>query len=451
MRKTFDLVVIGTGSAAAGVASRCRRAGWSVAIIDALPYGGTCALRGCDPKKVLVGATEAIDWVRRMKGKGITANGARINWSELMRFKRTFTDPVPQSREKSLAAAGIEMFHGRARFTGATTLEVGGDVLQSKYIHIATGAKPADLKIAGEEHIITSTQFLELEALPSRIAFIGGGYISFEFAHIATRAGTQVTLLHRGAQPLKGFDPDLVALLVERTKKLEVDVQLQAEVSAVERGGNGYTVQVSTPKGTRSFDVDLVVHGAGRVPDIDDLALENANVDYDARRGVTVNEFLQSVSNPAVFAAGDCAATASPPLTPVGSYEGRVVAANLLEGNKTRVAYPPIPSVVFTVPPLASVGMQETQAHERGLEFEAHFEKTDSWYSTERIGEQYSAYKVLVEKGSERILGAHLLGPNAEEAINLFTVAMNASMNARDIKKIIFAYPTYASDIGYMV
>ncbi len=450
MANTFDLLVIGTGSAGAGVASRCRRSGWKVAIIDSLPYGGTCALRGCDPKKVLVGATEALDWVRRMRGRGIQATGIDIDWSELMRFKRTFTDPVPVSREKQLAAAGIETFHGRARFNGPTTVEVGGDVLQSKYVHIATGAKPGDLKIPGQEHMITSTQFLELDALPFRLAFIGGGYISFEFAHIAARAGAQVTLLHRGARPLKGFDPDLVTMLVERTRKLGIDVQLEAEVRAIEDSDTGYTMQVSTPNEKHSVGADLVVHGAGRVPDIDDLGLENANVEYD-RRGVKVNDFLQSVSNPAVYAAGDCAATAGPPLTPVGSFEAKIVAANLLEGNKTRVAYPPIPSVVFTVPPLASVGMLEANARERGLEFETHFEKTESWYSTERVGEEYSAYKVLVEKGSEHILGAHLLGPNAEEAINLFTMAMTASMSARDVKKTIFAYPTYASDIGYMV
>jgi glutathione reductase (NADPH) len=166
---------------------------------------------------------------------------------------------------------------------------------------------------------------------------------------------------------------------------------------------------------------------------------------------VKVSEFLQSVSNPAVYAAGDCAVTEGPPLTPVGAYEGGVVAANLLEGNDTRVAYPPIPSVVFTVPPLAAVGLQEATAREQGLRFETHYETTSAWYSSKRIGEEYSAYKVLVEEGSGQILGAHLLGSNAEELINLFTMAMRGSMNAKNIKDIIFAYPTYASDMGYMV
>ena len=153
----------------------------------------------------------------------------------------------------------------------------------------------------------------------------------------------------------------------------------------------------------------------------------------------------------AVFSAGDCADTVGLPLTPVGAYEGGIAAQNLLEGNRHKVSHPPMPSTVFTIPPLAAVGLQEAEAKTRGLRFETHFGKTDSWYSSKRIGEDCSAYKVLVEEESGKILGAHILGPNAEELINLFTMAINGSMSADAIKDIIFAYPTYASDMGYMV
>ena len=204
MRKKFDLVVIGTGSAASTAASKCRAAGWSVAVVDSRPFGGTCALRGCDPKKVLVGAAALIDWVRRMESTG---DNARIEWPELMRFKRTFTDPVSKQREKSFAEAGIETFHGSARFTGPTNVQVGEDVLEGRHVLIATGAKPQKLNIPGEEHLTTSEQFLELDSLPRRIVFVGGGYISFEFAHISVRCGAKVTLLHRGERPLERFEP----------------------------------------------------------------------------------------------------------------------------------------------------------------------------------------------------------------------------------------------------
>jgi glutathione reductase (NADPH) len=450
MTKRFDLIAIGSGSAASTVAVKCRKEGWRVALIDYRPLGGTCALRGCDPKKVLVGATEALDWIRRLQGKGVRTDGSAVDWPELMRFKRSFTDPVPGNREKSLTRAGIELFHGRARFVGPTAVRVGDEELEARYIHIGTGAKPAELPIEGRELLTTSDQFLELDALPPRIVFVGGGYISFEFAHVARRAGAAVTLLHRSERPLKGFDPDLVDLLVERTRELGVDVVLGTEVQAIERSGSGLVVSARHDGEARSFETSLVVHGAGRVPEIDDLGLERAGVDYDTR-GVEVNEHLQSVSNPAVYAAGDAAATAGAPLTPVASYEAHIVAANLLEGNHRKADYPPIPSVVFTVPPLAAVGLQEEEARTKGLRFRTNFQETSSWYSSRRIAEPFSGYKVLVEEPSERILGAHLLGPHAEEVINLFAMAIHAGMKPRDIKQLIFAYPTAGSDLPYML
>src|SRR5258708_24386574 len=230
MRQRFDLIVIGTGSAASTVAHECRSAGWDVAIIDSRPFGGTCALRGCDPKKVLVGLAEVIDWVQRMNGRGVCAENARIEWSELMRFKRSFTDPVPKNSERSFAKAGITAFHGRARFVDSTTVEVGEDVLVGRYVVIATGAMPRKLGIQGEQYVTTSDQFLELETLPQRIVFIGGGYISFEFAHVAARAGAKVTILHRGQRPLEGFHPDLVHQLVARTERLGVRDEIGMEV-----------------------------------------------------------------------------------------------------------------------------------------------------------------------------------------------------------------------------
>jgi glutathione reductase (NADPH) len=450
MQKAFDLVAIGTGTAASVVATKCRNAGWRVAVIDSRPFGGTCALRGCDPKKVLVGATEAIDSARRLQGKGVRSPEAGIDWAELMRFKRTFTEPVAENREKNFKQAGIETFHGRARFVGPTAVQVEKDVLEGRYVLIGAGAKPVDLEIPGTEHLTTSDRFLELEELPSRILFVGGGYISFEFSHIAARAGAQVTLLHRSARPLGGFDPDLVDLLVERTRKLGIDVHLETEVGAVERTGRGLTVQASTGNEMRTFEADLVVHGAGRVADIDDMALEKAGIEWEGR-GVRVNEYLQSVSNASVYAAGDAAASAGPPLTPVAAHEGRIVGSNLLEGNHRKVKYPPIPSVVFTVPPLARVGLGEQEAAAQGIRFKSNYRETSGWYTSRRVSEQYSGYKVLVEEETDRILGAHVLGPHAEEVINLFAMAIVSGMKPKDIKKTIFAYPTAASDMRYMV
>jgi glutathione reductase (NADPH) len=450
MNKKFDLVALGTGSAASTVASKCRSAGWRVAIVDSRPFGGTCALRGCDPKKVLVGAADVMDWLRRMDGKGIRNKHARIDWAELMTFKRSFTDPVPESREASFAKAGIAAYHGRAHFAGPNTVQVGEDVLEARYIVIATGAAPRKLNIPGEEFLATSDQFLELEELPKRIVFIGGGYISMEFAHVALRAGAKVTVLHRGQRLLEGFDPDLVEQLTHKTRYLGADVQLHTEVKAIEKTSDHVIVRASVGREEHAFHADLVVHGAGRVPEIQDLNLGVAHVDAE-ERGVKVNEYLQSTSNPAVYAAGDAADSGGPPLTPVAGYEGRIVAANLLEGNHVTASYAAVPTVAFTVPPLASVGLSERAAREKGLRFRTQHEITTAWYSSRRVAEESSGFKVLVEERTDHILGAHLLGPHAEETINLFALAIRSGIAASDLRETIFAYPTLASDVRYML
>jgi glutathione reductase (NADPH) len=450
MRKQFDLIVIGTGSAASTVAHECRSAGWNVAIIDSRPFGGTCALRGCDPKKVLVGVAEVVDWVQRMNGRGVRAENTRIEWSELMCFKRSFTEPVPKNSERSFAKAGIASFHGRARFVDSTAVEVGKDVLAGRHVVVATGAMPRRLSIPGEQYITASDQFLELEALPQSIVFIGGGYISFEFAHVAARAGAKVTILHRGQRSLEGFDPDLVHQLVARTERLGVRVEISMEVVAVEKSGDKLSVHASIAGAQKVFEADLVVHGAGRVPEIDDLNLAAAGVRTE-ERGVRVNEYLQSISNPAVFAAGDAAASGLPPLTPVAAYEGRIVASNLLKGNHRKVEHMAVPTIVFTIPPLAAVGLLEDAARQKGLNFRTTHEDTSGWYSSRRVGEECSGFKVLIEHGSDRLLGAHVIGPHADELVNIFALAMQTETPSSKLKHALFGYPTLGSDVKYML
>ncbi|MFG6565466.1 dihydrolipoyl dehydrogenase family protein [Sulfitobacter sp. 1A13421] len=449
MTKTYDLIVIGGGTAGNGVARMAADAGWSVASIDSEPHGGTCALRGCDPKKMLVAVTEGVEWAENMEGKGLEAQPS-VNWPDMIAFKRSFTEAMPPRIEAGLEKAGIDVLHGLARFTGPNTIELNGETLTAKHFHIATGARPMTLNIPGEEHLTTSTEFLELPERPNRIAFVGGGFIAMEFAHIVKRAGArEVTVLDMMDRPLGPFDPDLVAMLVEATEELGVDLRTKAKVAKIEKQGDEFTVTVETPDGTETITCDLVVHGTGRVPNIDRLNLEAAGVEY-SRRGIKVSDAMRT-TNPAIFAAGDCAAS-GPKLTPVSAFEGRVAGKNLLAGEDERtVDYPPIPSVVFTLPMVATVGLSEAVAREQGLKFDTHFEKTGDWYSSLRVGAKHTGFKVLVEEGSGQILGAHLIGPGSEEQINLFAMAMGAGQTANQIKAMIFAYPSYASDIGSMV
>lgn len=452
MAAELDLVVIGTGSAAMTIAEHCRAAGWGVAIVDSRPFGGTCALRGCDPKKVLVAGAEAVDWHRRFQALGIVAPEAHLDWAALMRFKRTFTDPVPASRADQLHRLGIAAYHGRARFTAPATVEIRGGggqlaaTLAARHFAVAAGAMPARLGIRGEELLTHSDQFLNLDSLPRRIAFVGGGYISFELAHIAARAGAAVTILHRDERPLAQFDPDLVRRLVAKSEALGIQIVLDAPVIAVEAAAGALILHTRE----RSFPADLAVHGAGRVAEIEDLGLDAAGVAWSAR-GVEINEYLQSTTHPAFYAAGDAAATAGAPLTPVAGYQGRLAAENLLGGNHLTANYAGLASVVFTLPPLAAAGLTEEQARAKGLHCRVHQEDTAQWYSSRRANEACAGFKVLIEEHSERILGAHLLGPEAAETINFFSLAIRRGLTVRDLQDNLFAYPTHAGDVRYML
>ncbi|MDB2550974.1 NAD(P)/FAD-dependent oxidoreductase [Paracoccus sp. (in: a-proteobacteria)] len=447
--KEFDLIVIGGGTGGNGVARMAAGAGWKVASIDSLPFGGTCALRGCDPKKMLVAVTEGIEQARNLDGKGLKTRPS-VDWPDMIAFKRSFTDAMPGRIEGGLEKAGVTVLHGQARFTGPDRIVVNGETLSARHFHIATGARPMTLNIPGEELLATSTDFLELPERPDRIVFVGGGFIAMEFAHISRRAGArEVTVLEMQDRPLGNFDPDLVNVLVEATTELGVDLRTGAKVLKIERRGQDFAVTCETRQGTETVVCDLVVHATGRVPNIDHLDLEAAGVEY-GRKGIRVSPFMRT-TNPAIFAAGDCA-DSGPNLTPVSALEGRIAGKNLLAGkDERRVDDRPIPSVVFTLPQMATVGLSEAAARDRGLDFETRFAKTADWYSSLRVGAKHSVYKVLVEKATGRILGAHLLGPGAEEQINLFAMAMAAGLTATAIKGVTFAYPSFASDIGSMV
>nr|WP_240735102.1 NAD(P)/FAD-dependent oxidoreductase [Hymenobacter sp. UV11] len=315
---------------------------------------------------------------------------------------------------------------------------------------IAAGARPRPLGIPGEELLLDSTAFLELAELPADLTLIGGGYIAFEFAHLVARCGVAARILHRGVRPLEHFDADLVTHLVTASREAGIEVVLDTAVTGIEREPGG-RLRLRAESGGQAVDYSaaMAVHAAGREPNLAALDLDRAGVAHGPA-GVTVNEFLQSTSHPDVYAVGDAAASGLP-LTPVAAKAAFVAASNLLKGNHTPVAYGVVPTTVFSHPPLAAVGLSEAEATRQGLKFTAKSELTTDWFTARRLREPVSAYKVLVEEGSGQVLGAHLLGPNADEVINLFAVAMHAKLPARELQKLVFAYPTSASDIVYML
>ncbi len=448
MAKKYDLVVVGAGTAAIGAAMTMRKNGWTVAVIDFRPFGGTCALRGCDPKKMLVTGAEIVDLAWRMKANGI-AGDTHIEWPGLMAFKRRYTDPIPKSTEDWFVEKGIRPLHGRARFRSHGSMEVNGEPVEGAHFLLAAGAEPVKLGIPGEEHVVTNEEFLNLDQLPRRIVLVGGGYIAAEFSHIAARAGAKVTVLQRAERVLPQFDPDLVDFLMEKFRSVGIDVRTRTKVEGVEKTPWGFSVRASSDGKLASFEADLVVHAAGRKPDLQSLNLAAANIAIRDGK-LALNDYLQSETNPLVYAAGDTAQR-GPPLTPVSSYDAEIVTSNLLNGNNRKPDYKGVPSVAFSVPPIAAVGMTETQAREHGLTFRTNSKRAPDWYTARRVAEPVYGFKVLIEEKTEHILGAHLVGPHVDEVINLFALAIRNDLTARDLKSAIFAYPTGASDVSSML
>ncbi|MGV8968389.1 MAG: dihydrolipoyl dehydrogenase family protein [Cellulomonas sp.] len=447
---TYDLIVIGAGMAGVGAANKCASQGWSVAIVDELPYGGTCALRGCDPKKILRRGAEIIDSARLMHGKGINTNGLSINWGDLMAHKHGFTDPVPQNLERGLVGNGVHTLHGSVRFTATNRLEVDGTAYEAAHFLIATGARPRPLDFPGNEHLVDSTDFLNLKALPTRILFVGGGFVSFEFAHIAARAGSVPTIIDRGPRPLKGFDPDLVELLITRGAAAGIDVRRSTTITGVDKTAAGFQVTLDRSGAPETIECDLVVHGAGRIPDLTRLDLDAAGVAWD-ERGVRAASHLQSLTNPAVYAAGDAAHTPGMPLTPVAVFEGKVAASNMLKGTTTIPDYTGVPTAVFTIPELARVGLLEQEARDQGLDVDVRYRDTSGWYSNYRVAETTAASKILIDRSTDQIVGAHLLGPEYGELINVIALSMKLNLTTRQVKSMTAAYPTVGSDLGSML
>lgn len=448
MDKQYDLVIIGTGTAAMTAAMRVRETGWQVAVVDFRPFGGTCAQRGCDPKKMLIGGADAFDHAHRMLGRGLVGD-VQIEWPKLMAFKRAFTDPVPEEMEGHYKSKGIDTYHGVARFVGRNSLTVNGETLDAKFILIASGAEPVKLDIPGEEHLMDNEGFLALETLPRRIVLVGGGYIAAEFSHIAARSGAKVTILQHAERILKQFDADLVGWLTESFDALGIDVHTKTSVDSVTKLGDVYQVTASHNGKQFTTEADLVVHAAGRAPTHAELDLEAAGVDHDNGK-LKLNEYLQSVSNPSVYAAGD-AAQIGPPLTPVSSHDAKVTVANMLKGNHQKPNYQGVPSVAFTIPPIAAVGLTEAEAREKGLKFRVQSQKTPTWFTARQQAESVYGFKVLIDEESDLILGAHLVGPHVDELINIFGLAIRHGLTTAALNSTMFAYPTGASDISSML
>ncbi|MBP2833174.1 NAD(P)/FAD-dependent oxidoreductase [Aquimarina sp. U1-2] len=444
--KEFDVFIIGSGVAGQTVAEQCVKNELTVAIADKRAYGGTCANRGCDPKKVILGSTEIIKQAKDLLGKGITKL-PQSNWKDVMSFKQEFTAAVPAGTEEKLRDMGITLYHQSPKFIDSNTLSVEGKTIKANKIVIASGLVPRPLDIEGGSMALESDDFLNLEALPESIIFIGGGYIGMEFAHMAARFGVDVTIIESGDRPLSMFDPDMVAHLVQASKDLGIEFVFKAEVTAIEALRKNKRVHYSKNGKKNSKKAALVFNTTGRIPSIQDLNLEKGGVVYN-QKGIGVNDFLQNPGNSDVYACGDIADNALP-LTPFSSREGTIVAHNLFHGNEKKANFPVTPSVAFTLPNIASVGLSEEEAKKKYHTIRVVYKDAADFYNAKRINEHTYAYKIIIK--DDVILGAHLVGPEAAEMINLFAMAIYNNMTTKALNELIFVYPSWGGDMQYMI
>ncbi|MGJ8591562.1 MAG: dihydrolipoyl dehydrogenase family protein [Aquaticitalea sp.] len=446
--KHYDVFVIGTGIAGQTAAKICIGEGMKVAMADNRGFGGTCAIRGCDPKKVLLQFSELVHKSHLLSNKGINKQ-PKVTWKTVQIFKSSFTDPVPPSTEKKLTDLGIELYHQSPVFQNENQILVEGKLISADTFVIATGMIPRELSIDGNEYCQVSDDILNLKKLPKSATFIGSGYVGMEFACMMASMGTKVTMIEQESKPLSQFDAFLVEKLKAYLETIGITFILNAEVTSVEKLKKNLRVRYQVKGKSKSIKSRKVFNTAGRIPSIEMLELSNANVKTD-HSGVLVDDYLQSVSNAKFYACGDVSSK-SLPLTPLSGLQGYIVGKNIIKANSKKFEVPCIPSTVFTNPNLSSVGYSEEEAKKRYKNVKIYNNDASDWYNAKKENNPVYAYKILVNERTDEIVGAHLLSSQANETINLFSMAIQQKMTVAEFKKQMFTYPSYSSDLKSMM
>jgi len=445
----FDVVILGGGNAGIGVTGPVKRAGMSVAMIEADLLGGTCPNRGCTPKKVLVAAGHALHEIERASVHHIAVGKPKLDWAALIDREKDMIKDIPANLARAMAKRNVEVIRGHAAFAGPNLVRVGDRELEAKHIVIATGSKPRPLPIPGAELMITSDEMLSERELPGSVIFVGGGVISLEFGHVYARTGADVTILEALPQLLPAMDTDAVAQLQAESERIGIRVKTAVSVKRIERANGRLRVVFSHDGTEHAAEADRVVNGAGRVANVDTLDLTAGQVEH-ANGRVAVDRHLRSTSNPNVYVCGD-AVPVSPQLSPIATYEGDIVGRNIVEGPKFSPDYASMATSVYTVPALAAVGLTEAAARQRGFAIDVHPNDMHDWFSAKTYAETVAWSKVIVDRSSDHILGAHFVGHAGQELVNIFGLAMRFGITAGQIRDNVYAYPTFSSDIKHML
>jgi len=444
MTKRYDAIILGGGNAGFGASAVLSEAGKTLAFVEDRDFGGTCPNRGCTPKKVLVAAAHALHEIDTAGAHGIEVGPAKLDWAKLIDRKQDMIDFIPDAMAGVAGKRG-DVYEGRGRFTGPNSIAVGDRTLEADNIIIATGSSPRALPIPGAEHLITSDEVLSERSLPGEVVFIGGGVIAMEFSHVYARAGSKVTILEAMPRLLPRVDADAVATLQGESERIGITVKTGVDVHEIERVGDRVRVHFSHDGERQSIDADRAVNGTGRVANVGGLDLAAGNVSHDGA-AVAVDGHLRSTSNPSVWIGGDALAT-TPQLSPVATYEGRIIGQNIVNGASVQPDYQVIPQSIYTVPALSSVGLSEDEAVKAGRDVEVKVSDMSGWFSGKSYAETVAWAKTLVDRETDRVVGAHLVGHQGEDLIHLFSLAMQHGITASQLKDTMFAFPTFSSDV----
>jgi glutathione reductase (NADPH) len=440
----FDLLTIGAGSGGVRASRMAAGLGARVAVAEARLLGGTCVNVGCVPKKLLVYASQFSAAFEDARGFGWKVGDRTFDWRRLIANKDREIARLNQVYRRLLEDSGVTIVEGRARLVDHHTVDVGGTRYTADTILIASGGQPNVVDIPGAEYGISSDDVFHLSALPKRIVIVGGGYIAVEFAGIFNELGCEVHLLYRGPLFLRGFDDDVRTVLAEEMTKRGVRLQFGVRPTRIMRQGNDLVVNL--PDGGH-IAADVVLCGTGRLPNTSNLGLEAVGVEVTGRGAVVVDEFSES-SIPGIFAVGDC--TDRRALTPVALAEAMAFVETVFKGKPTSVSYSNIPSAVFSQPSVGTVGLTESEARSGGFDVQIFRSNFRPMVHTLSGRDERTMMKLVVDRTSDRVLGVHMVGPEAGEIIQGMAVALTCGATKAQFDATIGIHPTAAEEFVTM-
>jgi len=444
MSAKYDLVVIGAGSGGVRAARLASTYGAKVAIVEEYRLGGTCVIRGCVPKKLFVVASRYPEQFEVAQSFGWTFGEPEFNWSTLLANKDKEIDRLEGIYGNILGGADVEIIRDRAIVTGPNTVKLAkaNKELTADRILVATGGRPFVPNIPGAELGITSNEAFHIEKLPESIVVNGGGYIAVEFAGIFAGLGVKTTLVYRGDQILRGFDQQVRDMVAEQMEARGIEIKLNADIARMDRCASG-AIDVSYKSG-EVIEYGEVMFATGRIPNIEGLGLETADVKLNAGKAIHVDAKSQT-SCPSIYAVGDVTNRAA--LTPVAIREGAAFAETVYNDNPIEVDYSLIPTAVFSEPEIGTVGMTEHDAADKHAKVNVYVSTFRPMQNTLTSRPEKMLFKLITNGETDKVLGVHIVGPSAGEMIQMVGIAVSMGATKADFDKTIAVHPTAAEEL----